>query len=53
MHIAGGSRRALVCERVLQLLAQERGFTPQLFQFGSIGAGQGHIAGCSECFRTL
>src|SRR5689334_13873196 len=53
MHIAGRARRAMRSDRILQLLAQHRGLTPQLFQFRSIFPGQGAVAVGTECFRTL
>ncbi len=49
VHITGATQSALRTYRVLQLLAQERRLTAQLFQFGSVIAGHR----CSEGFRTL
>src|SRR5262249_48957326 len=49
VDIAGASQTALWTYRVLQLLAQKRGFSTQLFQLGRVVAGHR----CAERFRTL
>jgi len=53
MHIAGTAQSALRTDRVLQLLAQQRGFAAQLFELRGIIAGQPVLAGCPVRFRTL
>ena len=49
VHITGATQSALGTDRILQLLAQDRGLTPQFFQLGGVIAGHR----CSEGFRTL
>ena len=43
VHVAGAAQTALWTYRVLQLLAQKRGFSAQLFQFGRIVAGHASV----------
>ena len=53
VHVTGAAQATLRTYRALQLLAQEGGFTTQLFEFGGILAGHARFMGCIKPFRGL